>query len=534
MIDSSRNGVMQIEELKRFISLIKKMGYNSLLLYMEDVYEIKSQPYFGHQRGKYTCDELKDLDNFAFEQGVELIPCIQTLSHLGTIFQWPCYYGFRDYGDTLLAEEECVYNLIDEMLGTVSDCFRTRCVNIGMDEAAFLGFGKYLDKHGIKDRTEILLTHLNKISSMAQKYDLELSMWSDMFFKLLGNNEYYDTDTNVENLRGKIPKNVSLIYWDYYSKEKAHFDERIIKHKQITEDICFAGGIWTWTGFAPHISYSLDSTRESIKSCIENGVKDIFFTMWGDNGNECSRFSVLPAIYAASQFAEGNFDMESIKNGFKTLIGIDFDDFCLAELPNTPNIKKTAENDESQANWINAEKFLLYNDCFMGKFDCVVTEGLGKQYKDISEKLNKLSRNNDYSTVFGTLSALCNVLELKAEIGVRTRKAYTEKDAIALKNIINDYDEILVRLDSFYEAFKKQWDRENKPQGFEVQDARIGGLYKRIFHCKERLEQYINGEIDVIEELNEKMLDYRPGDKKNVRNDILFNSYCSTVSSGNM
>jgi len=213
---------------------------------------------------------------------------------------------------------------------------------------------------------------------------------------------------------------------------------------------------------------------------------------------------------------------------------IDFDDFCLAELPNTPNIKKTAENDESQANWINAEKFLLYNDCFMGKFDCVVTKGLGKRYKDVAEKLNKLSKDNDYSTVFATLSALCNVLELKAEIGVRTRKAYTEKDTVALKNIIKDYDEILVRLDSFYEAFKKQWDKENKPQGFEVQDARIGGLSKRISHCKERLEQYINGEIDIIEELNEKMLDYRPGDEKNIRNDILFNSYCSTVSSGNM
>ena len=47
MLDVSRDGVMKVEEVKRYAGIIKKMGYNALGLYMEDVYEIEDEPYFG-------------------------------------------------------------------------------------------------------------------------------------------------------------------------------------------------------------------------------------------------------------------------------------------------------------------------------------------------------------------------------------------------------------------------------------------------------------------------------------------------------
>ena len=37
MLDMSRNGVMKPEEVKKYALLLKKMGYNMLQLYMEDV-----------------------------------------------------------------------------------------------------------------------------------------------------------------------------------------------------------------------------------------------------------------------------------------------------------------------------------------------------------------------------------------------------------------------------------------------------------------------------------------------------------------
>ena len=54
MIDCSRNAVMNVESVKKYASVIKKMGYNTLMLYTEDTFEIPEQPLFGHLRGRYS------------------------------------------------------------------------------------------------------------------------------------------------------------------------------------------------------------------------------------------------------------------------------------------------------------------------------------------------------------------------------------------------------------------------------------------------------------------------------------------------
>ena len=50
-MDMSRNGVMKLEELKKFVSLLAKFGYDCIQLYTEDTYEVEGEPYFGYMRG---------------------------------------------------------------------------------------------------------------------------------------------------------------------------------------------------------------------------------------------------------------------------------------------------------------------------------------------------------------------------------------------------------------------------------------------------------------------------------------------------
>ena len=58
MLDVSRNGVLKVEKVKEFIDVISKMGYNALMLYTEDTYEVKNEPLFGYLRGAYTASEI--------------------------------------------------------------------------------------------------------------------------------------------------------------------------------------------------------------------------------------------------------------------------------------------------------------------------------------------------------------------------------------------------------------------------------------------------------------------------------------------
>ena len=64
MIDCSRNAVMNVQTVKKYVKILKKMGYNTLMLYTEDTYEVNNQPYFGHLRGRYSKEELKELVEF--------------------------------------------------------------------------------------------------------------------------------------------------------------------------------------------------------------------------------------------------------------------------------------------------------------------------------------------------------------------------------------------------------------------------------------------------------------------------------------
>ena len=130
MLDCSRNAVMNVAELRRFIKLLSKMGYNQFQLYMEDVYEIEGEEYFGYRRGKYSKSELKEIASIGEEYGVEVVPCIQTLAHLG-IFRWKRFAPLRDTADILLVGDPEVYKLIDKMFATLRECFKTDKIHIG-------------------------------------------------------------------------------------------------------------------------------------------------------------------------------------------------------------------------------------------------------------------------------------------------------------------------------------------------------------------------------------------------------------------
>ena len=91
MLDCSRNAVMKPESVKKMIDILSVMGYNCLELYTEDTYELPDEPYFGYMRGRYTQEELRDIDAYARSKNMELMPCIQTLAHFTNLVKHAAY-----------------------------------------------------------------------------------------------------------------------------------------------------------------------------------------------------------------------------------------------------------------------------------------------------------------------------------------------------------------------------------------------------------------------------------------------------------
>ena len=525
MLDMSRNAVMKPEEIVKFAKILKSFGYNMIQLYTEDTYEIKNQPYFGYKRGRYTTGELKYIVDNCETIGIEVIPCIQTLAHLNQIFRWKNYWNIHDIDDILLVEEDETYSFIEDMLKTLKQSFKSPYVHIGMDEALTLGKGAYLDKHGLKNRFEILSHHLKKVVELCKKYDLKPIMWSDMFFRVSNNGEYYSEDPQIyQDAINSTPDNVGLVYWDYYHKDKAIYDKMINAHKKLKNEIWFAGGAWTWTGFAPSNGHSLETMKPAMQSLKDANIDNVLITMWGDNGKECSFYAVLPSLYAIKRFYDGETDLNKIAKEFNNITGESFEDMMMLDLPNMIQGNKNNQN--------NPSKYMLYNDPINGIYDSLVKEGVTEEYKKYANTLRECGlKSKNYGYLFECLSSLCNTLSIKYDLGLRLRNAYTEKDNAKLKEIADDFEKVIDKLNIFYDNFSNLWYKENKPEGFEVQDIRLGGLMQRLKATKNRLINYINGSCENLPELETELLDAEGRGKVTDEKDLFcINCWCKNVT----
>ena len=501
MLDMSRNGVMKVEEVKKYATLISKMGYNMLQLYMEDIYEIEGEPYFGYLRGRYTQKELKEIVEYCESIGVEVVPCIQTLAHLENALRWKVYDGIVDAVGILLAENERTYEFIERMVKSLRECFTSKHIHIGMDEAFMLGLGRYLELHGYQDRIEILRKHLDRVMQITKKYDFKPLMWSDMFFRLANNGQYYPEQPQLpEEVVKIIPKDLGIVYWDYFTNDKEYYKKMMKAHLQAGDNVWFAGGAWTWAGFASGNSLAIETMMLAMQAASECGINNILLTLWGDFGRECSYYSVLPALFTIRKAYDGITDVDQIRKEFKEIVGEDYDAMMNLDIPNYVGGNKCVMS--------NICKHMFYSDPFLGFLDSTVVPRVEEEYKAHAKTLLKGVKGSQFAYLFEMLSALCDVMSIKYSLGVRTRKVYKEKNREKLTILVDDYTKVLEYLEIFYERFKSFWDKECKPNGFEVHDIRIGGLKQRIMHCRQRLVGYLNGTIDEIPELDEEILDY--------------------------
>ena len=524
MLDCSRNGVMKNDKVKEMILLEALMGHNRLLLYTEDTYELKDYPYFGYLRGSYSKEDIKEFVEYGEAFGVELIPCIQTLGHLYQALKWYPMYQLSDGNDTLLVDNPDSYKFIEAMLSFCRECFKSKDIHVGMDESTQMGLHRYLRLNGYKDRVEMFSRHLRKVIELCQKYDFVPMIWSDMYFRLNSKDEDYYRDTPLPEETVKlIPPEVNLVYWDYYHDNVKTYEDMIKFHKQAPNHIIFAGGSWRWKGFAPSIQTSIEYTKCALDACVKENVEEVFITAWGDNGNECSFFSVLPVVAEAAVYGQvGQYDEEAVNSLLIALTGDSLKDFLLMDLPDEPGKKRLAPS-------YNPSKFFLYQDVLLGLFDCQVKEDFAKNYAEFAGVLKEKSRNSRmFGYIYDCLYKLSDLLAYKVDLGIKIRKYYKEGNKKKLAEQVPTIDEVLHRLENFHDAAEKQWMNECRPFGYENIDGRLGFLKNRLLSAKQRINDYLNGKLERIEELEKDILPFDGFDYE-----ICWNNWIRNVSPSN-
>lgn len=514
MFDCSRNAVLTVEAFRGFLRRMAAMGLNLAMLYTEDTYTIPGRPYFGYLRGRYSAEELKALDDYADLFGIEMIPCIQTLAHLEMYLRWSAAGELADTPNVLLCGDEKVHAFLEQSITAASAPFRSRRIHLGMDEAWGIGSGRYLQKNGYRPTIDILREHMAVVADICRSRGLEPMIWSDMCLRPLSpTDEYYDFSENVrpvtKELADAVPPELNLIYWDYYHHTKEEYLTMIARHQQYGNRLVFAGGSWNWSGPVPDYGKTFDTSEKALAACRETGIREVFCTIWGDNGAESSLTNSLLGLqyYAENTYTEAP-TLPQVFDAFRRCCGgcaADFYDLrLLEELPGVP---------EGNPNAANTTKQILYQDVLMGQFDRHLavqrdTYGSVKEwYRARQAALAEAERRSPrYAANFHLYRVMADLLAEKAEVGLDIHAAYAAGDKAAMRQQIAVLEGLLPQYDALVLAWEDVWLATNKPFGFDVISTRLGGARGRVAYAAHRLGDWVEGKTDTLPELEEEQL----------------------------
>lgn len=500
MLDNSRNGVANVETVKWLLRKLALLGHNWYMLYMEDVYQVDGEPYFGLQRGRYTKAELKELDAYAAALGIELVPCIQTLAHINQFFQWEWEERkYKDLADVLNVGLPQTKDLLRRMLSSLRDCLRTKLIHLGMDEAYDLGRGTYLDQFGYKQKSQIMLEHLHFMQDLCDEFAFKPIIWDDMFFS-----GYSNVEGNEDFA---VPSGIGLMYWDYYNNSQAHYEERIKQRRSISDQVMFAGGAWRWTGYTPHHEKTLQTSVAALAACKQHGVRTVITTSWADDGCECPVYNVLfgltlYGLLDVTEYEEAEFDRWL---HFYTGMGLS-DWRRQSQLDAKPEFRADAAVD------VTPSKYLLYQDPIQSKF----LFWTKRMKPDYTEHLLRLAEGFAMQTdgdrdINHFYAVYARTLAKKWDLPLRIMEAYQSRDRVLLRRLADrDIDEVIELVTELGKCRRKIWQKECKRFGMEVLDHRFGGMIIRLQYAKELLTELLEQDTMYSEELEEERLNPTP------------------------
>lgn len=497
VLDCGHNPTVTPAHFRAWLRRLVLLGYDTAMVYTEAGYLLPDEPCFGYMRGAYSLEEMRELDAYAATLGIEMIGCIQALGHLEQVLKWAPNVGLRDTEHTLLVGEPKTYELVEKMVAFWAAAFRSRRFHLGMDETYDLGRGRYLDRNGYRPGLEIYTEHLRRVAEICNRHGLRPMIWSDVLFRLAGTSgKHYDQDSRIPDaVRQALPKELDLVYWDYYNDSPAHYQDRIRQHRELGYEPVMASGVWSW----PTPWHDGRRTERCGGACVDAcraaGLKEMLFALWCDDGaywEMDSAFAGL-AFVAEKCFGDGTVDADTLARRFRAVCGSD-----LARHRAAARL-----NDRLQACSVlwDDPLFAIYLR-HAAKGGTQVLREAEAHYRAIVDEL--APHRSD--TAAGDLNhawLVAGFMASKVGLAARLFDAYAAGDKAELTAVRAAVPALVAQIEALAQSFRRLWLARCKPFGLEVLQIRFAGQIARYRELAERLGEYLDGRVDTIPELDE-------------------------------
>ncbi|MFO7797157.1 MAG: family 20 glycosylhydrolase [Promethearchaeati archaeon] len=462
--DISRGQICSVENAKRYIKLISHYKMNFYCLYIEDMFAHPNHPLIGKERGALTCEEIKEIDTYAREHFIELVPIFECLGHMDNILQHMKYRNLGEFpgAHSLDISNQEIYPFLKDYISEISKCFSTNYFHIGCDESFDVGrynSEKYIEKVG---KSEALANFYNKIYDIASTYDNNnIIMYDDIVRK----------DNNVLE---KLNKEMILMYWEYNPKIK---NPPVEKFLESGHRVIVSPSMLNWNRNFPDNK----NASKNIINMINIGFKfrnegclGVLTSTWGDQRYFSLRENeIFGAILSADKaWNVKHFEYDQFKEKFGFLFY---------------GIEENYLEDFNQLYTLlssSAEKYyrlrlilppLFYTDLFKHPFPAKKFKPGLKKYNELLELgtncLNlynkllpkiKLEKDNFEYIGFGAeLAKYCGE-KIKLSVDISDHLRRTKLDKVKIEKIIQDIEYIRDKVKYLKEKYQRLWLRAAK------------------------------------------------------------------------
>ncbi|MBQ8311261.1 MAG: family 20 glycosylhydrolase [Clostridia bacterium] len=294
MLDISRARIPKVETIKRLIDLLSELKYNEFQLYMENFcYKF---PHFPQVNADYDCltpDDMMELDQYCADRFIDLVPNQNCFGHMAV---WLAQKEFEHLGvsdgktktgtlNILLPE---TVEFVEKLFDSVLPYFRSKYVNIGLDEAYGLGKFQLEEICREKGKTTVFMQWLGQVSDIIKrKYGKTVMFWSDMVYE-------------AKESFHLIPRGAVALNWGYDLIETALMDRRCAYLEENNIPFYVCPGDSAWLAFTGRFDLMTFNLRTSAEFGYNHGARGYLLTAWG-NGNHVHYpvFNLVPLALGA-------------------------------------------------------------------------------------------------------------------------------------------------------------------------------------------------------------------------------------------
>ena len=296
--DVSRGPIPTIEYTKKQIRTLAAYKVNLFALYMEHVFDFKSQPLMAPKEAALTADQIREIVDYAKKYYVTILPEQQTFGHLHHALKYEIYSDIAEtpHGHVLTPTNEKSYDFIRSLYSELVPLFPGPFLHIGADETFELGSGQTKARVDQVGLGRVYMEHLQKVHEILQPYHKQLMFWGDIAVK-------------YPELLTVLPKDIIAVPWEYDAKPS--FDNLLEPYKSAGLQIIVAPGASDWNVIWPNLDVAYVNIRNFVRDGQKVGAIGMLNTTWDDDGESLFDMTWPAMAFGASaawQAGESNID----------------------------------------------------------------------------------------------------------------------------------------------------------------------------------------------------------------------------------